>query len=110
MMRKSLTVLLALAASPLAAQTSYIHAGRLLANPAEGPRGASTIIIRDGKVAEVRDGFVPAENGARVIDLKTQFVLPGLIDMHVHISGDDNLLRSRLESPSRDVEDVFVIA
>lgn len=109
-MRLILTAALLLASSPLAAQTTYIHAGRLLADPAAAPRGPSTIIVRDGKVAEVRSGFVVPEADARIIDLKTQFVLPGLIDMHVHIGSDDNLLRSRLEGPSRDVEDGFVIA
>ncbi len=109
-MRRIITTALLLASTPLAAQTSYIHAGRLLANPAEGPRGPSTIIVRDGKVAEVRDGFAAPEAGARVVDLKTQFVLPGLIDMHVHIGSDDNPLRARLEASGRDVEDGFVLA
>lgn len=101
------------ASSPLAAQpsaTTYIHAGRVLDQPGREPRGQSTIIVRDGKIAEVRDGFATPEDGAMVVDLKNAFVLPGLIDMHVHISSDDNLLRSRLESSGRDVEDVFVIA
>ncbi len=112
-MRAILTAALLLASTPLAAQslsTTYIHAGQLLDQPGKAARGASTIIVRDGKVAEVRDGFAPPEEGARLVDLKSQFVLPGLIDMHVHISSDDNLLRSRLEGPGRDVEDVFVIA
>ncbi len=112
-MRTLLTAALLLASTPLAAQsvsTTYIHAGQLLDQPGKAARGASTIIIRDGKVAEVRDGFAPPEDGARLVDLKSLFVLPGLIDMHVHISSDDNLLRSRLEGPGRDVEDVFVIA
>ena len=109
-MRIILTAALLLASTPLAAETTYIHAGRLLADPAQPPRGPSTIIIRDGKIAEVRDGFADPAGDARVVDLKTAFVLPGLIDMHVHISSDDNLLRSRLESSGRDVEDVFVIA
>ena len=93
-----------------AAEVVYIHAGQLLDQPGQPPRGPTTIIVRDGKIAEVRDGLVAAEDGARLIDLKEQFVLPGLIDMHVHIASDDNLLRSRLEGPGRDVEDVFVIA
>ena len=102
-----------IASTPLAAEPSaatYIHAGRLLDQPGHEPRGQSTIIVRDGKIAEVRDGFAEPEAGARVVDLKNAFVLPGLIDMHVHISSDDNLLRSRLESSGRDVEDVFFIA
>jgi imidazolonepropionase-like amidohydrolase len=102
-----------IASTPLAAEpsaTTYIHAGRLLDQPGREPRGQSTIIVRDGKIAEVRDGFATPEDGAKVVDLKSAFVLPGLIDMHVHISSDDNLLRSRLESSGRDVEDVFIIA
>ncbi len=113
MKRAILTVALLLASTPLAAQsvgTTYIHAGMLLDQPGQAPRGPSTIIVREGKVVEVRDGFVAPEADARLVDLRTQFVLPGLIDMHVHISSDDNLLRSRLEGPGRDVEDVFVIA
>lgn len=112
-MRTLLIAAIWLASAPLAAQPAsitYIHAGQLLDQPGNTPRSASTIIVRDGKVAEVRDGFVPPEDGARLVDLRSQFVLPGLIDMHVHISSDDNLLRSRLEGPRRDVEDVFVIA
>lgn len=102
-----------IASTPLAAQpsaTTYIHAGRLLDQPGREPRGPSTIVVRDGKIAEVHDGFATPEADARVVDLKNAFVLPGLIDMHVHISSDDNLLRSRLESSGRDVEDIFVIA
>jgi imidazolonepropionase-like amidohydrolase len=109
-MRFVLALALMMGPAPLAAQTTYVHAGKLLDQPGKPPRGQSTIIVRDGKIAEVRDGFIAPEGGARLVDLSGQFVLPGLIDMHVHISGDDNLLRSRLESPSRDAEDVFVIA
>ncbi|MFM7783498.1 MAG: amidohydrolase family protein, partial [Gammaproteobacteria bacterium] len=93
-----------------AADTVYIHAGRLLDQPGQSPRGASTLVVRDGRIADVQDGFSTVPDGARLIDLKEQFVLPGLIDMHVHITADDNLLRSRLEASERDVEDIFVIA
>jgi imidazolonepropionase-like amidohydrolase len=92
------------------AETVYIHAGRLLDQPGQMPRGPSTIIVRDGKIVEVRDGLLAPKSGATLVDLKDQFVLPGLIDMHVHIAVDDNLLRGRLEGPARDAEDVFVIA
>lgn len=109
-MRIVLALALMASSAPLLAQTTYVHAGKLLDRPGQPPRGQSTIIVRDGKIADVRDGFVAPEGGARLVDLSGQFVLPGLIDMHVHISGDDNLLRSRLESPGRDAEDVFVIA
>ncbi|HYC04219.1 MAG TPA: amidohydrolase family protein [Azospirillaceae bacterium] len=70
---------------------TLVHAGSLLDRPGTAPRGNATLVIRDGKVAEVRDGFVqPADIGAadaRVVDLKSAFVLPGLIDVHVHLAG-----------------------
>jgi hypothetical protein len=53
-----------------APKVTYIQAGALLAKPGEPPRGASTIIVRGDKIDEVRDGFVEAEAGARVVDLR----------------------------------------
>jgi imidazolonepropionase-like amidohydrolase len=87
-------VILVAAAAELSAQdsasVSLIQAGRLLDRPGNAPRGASTIVVRDGKIEAVREGFVGAEAfpGARVIDLRQHFVLPGLIDSHVHLESD----------------------
>jgi imidazolonepropionase-like amidohydrolase len=106
-----------LAATPLAAQTApapkvkFIHAGALLAKPGEAPRGPSTIIVRDGKVAEVRSGYAEPEAGAELIDLKERFVMPGLVDMHVHfwgIGGDP--MRNRLTALNRDDGDNMMFA
>lgn len=116
-MRVLLTALLAATAAPIIAQTAptpkttYIHAGQLLDRPGESPRGPSTVIVRDGKIAEVRDGFAPPEAGAELVDLKDKFVLPGLIDMHVHlwgIGGDPQ--RERLTALNRDDADDAMIA
>ncbi|MGH9815123.1 MAG: hypothetical protein ACRD6I_03500, partial [Candidatus Acidiferrales bacterium] len=52
---------------------------------AEPIRGA-TVVVRNGRIAEVRAGAAPAEAGARVIDLKGKWLLPGFIDGHVHIT------------------------
>jgi imidazolonepropionase-like amidohydrolase len=87
----------------------YIHAGALLDRPGEAPRGASTIIVRAGRIEAVRDGLVTPESGAKLVDLSTQFVLPGLIDMHVHLFMDDDKKRASLEQNNRDVEDTLLI-
>ncbi|OHT18463.1 Imidazolonepropionase [Sphingomonas haloaromaticamans] len=100
----------AASATQAAAHVTYIHAGALLDRPGGRPRGASTVIVRDGKIAEVRDGFAAPEGGAELVDLKDRFVLPGLIDMHVHLYSDGDPLKERLEGPGRDYEDEFVIA
>ncbi len=117
-MRRIVAVTAALlAATPLAAQTApapkvrFIHAGALLAKPGEAPRGPSTIVVRDGKVAEVRAGYAEPEAGAELIDLKDRFVMPGLVDMHVHfwgIGGDP--MRNRLTALNRDDGDNMMFA
>ena len=82
-----------LAAVPAAAQVApasdyvVIHAGTLLDRPGRAPRRNASVIVRGGKVEAVRDGFVTPD-GARVIDLRDRFVLPGLIDSHVHLASD----------------------
>lgn len=103
------TTAVAQQATPAAGQVTVIHAGALLDRPGQAPRGAATIIVREGKIAEVRDGHVAPPAGARLIDLRDQFVLPGLIDSHVHIFNDDDKLQARLQANNRDIEDNFVI-
>jgi len=85
-----LAALLAGLSVPASAETLLVQAGRLLDRPAAAPRGPSTLLIRDGKVEAVLDGFVGPERhpGARVVDLRERFVLPGLIDSHVHLTSD----------------------
>lgn len=65
-----------------------IHAGQLLDKPGAPAKGPSTIIIKDGKITEVRAGFQDGPEGAAKVDLKNKFVLPGLIDSHVHLDSD----------------------
>ncbi|MDT8410430.1 MAG: amidohydrolase family protein [Wenzhouxiangellaceae bacterium] len=72
----------------LATDIQVVHAGELLAVPGEKPLYQRTLVVADGKIREVRRGFTdPAEFGAdaRLIDLSEQFVMPGLMDMHVHL-------------------------
>ena len=74
----------ALAAQPT--QTTLVQAGRVLIDPASGKvETAKTLVIEGGKVTAIRDGYV-AQPGAKIIDLKSSFVLPGLIDSHVHLT------------------------
>jgi len=78
---------LAQEASPQA--VAVIHAGRLLADPASGRvlTEQSILIGGDGRVLGVEAGYAtPA--GATVIDQRSRFVLPGLIDSHVHLTSE----------------------
>ncbi|MEE4175294.1 MAG: amidohydrolase family protein [Xanthomonadales bacterium] len=70
-----------------AGQTTVIHAGRLLAVPGEGFVERQTLVVEDGRIVAVRDGF-ETPDGAEVVDLSDAWVLPGLIDSHVHLLGE----------------------
>lgn len=87
-------------AQPVSSATVLVHAGQLLDRPGQPARGASTVVIRNGKVESVRDGFANTAEfpGARVIDLRDKFVLPGLIDSHVHLDSDKAGQEGFLES------------
>jgi imidazolonepropionase-like amidohydrolase len=74
--------------TPPAQPLTYVQAGRLLADPATGKVEAQrTLVIQDGKVLRIEDGYTTAE-GAKVVDLRDSFVLPGLIDSHVHLTSE----------------------
>ena len=106
MRQHALAAVLALVlAAPASAETWTVgHAGQLLDDPGKAPRGASTLLIRDGVVHSVVDGHrTPAEldvvpDDAEVIDLRTRFVLPGLIDSHVHLASDTAGVQAQVES------------
>ena len=69
-----------------------VHAGTLLAVPGRQPETEKTIVVKNGVIESVLDGYVSAANtaavDAKVVSLKDRFVLPGLMDMHVHLSFD----------------------
>lgn len=69
------------------------------------PRPAMTVVIRDGRIAALHpDGAEPAPAGADVRDLTGRWVLPGLIDAHVHLATDpsDSDRRDRTERRLRN--------
>ncbi|MBE5315736.1 MAG: amidohydrolase family protein [Xanthomonadales bacterium] len=97
-------------ALPASAADLLVQAGRLLDAPGQAPRAASTLHVRDGRVVEVREGHLDAAafglESAEVLDLRTHFVLPGLIDSHVHLSSDKGGVAGQLASVQMDPVDV----
>jgi len=81
--------LLATAQQPATEPDTLVYAGKLLADPASGRvLTQQTITVRNGRIVSVAAGYTKAPSGAKVVDLKNAFVLPGLIDSHVHITGE----------------------
>ncbi|MBO9543959.1 amidohydrolase family protein [Caulobacter sp.] len=90
------------------AETVFVQAGRLLADPATGKvETAKTLVLENGKVARIVDGYV-SEPGGKVVDLKDSFVLPGLIDSHVHLTGQQGP-NSRLDEVTQSSADQAMV-
>lgn len=84
---------------------AIVHAGRLLADPASGRVSLvqSILVGNDGRILSIEPGYVERE-GARVIDQRDRFVLPGLIDSHVHLTHElgPNQLLDEVQLTSSD--------
>jgi imidazolonepropionase-like amidohydrolase len=78
------------AATAADAETYAIQAGRLIVDAALPERGPSTVIVENGRIARIETGFT-APAGAIVVDERGRTVLPGLIDVHVHLTMDSGL-------------------
>ena len=110
----NLVAMLCVLAPPASAQSSaaaasrvvVVHADRVLTEPGKAPRGVTSIVIENGRISAVLDGRQSGPAGARIIDLGDRFVLPGLIDSHVHLDsdagGDAALIESVTSSPALD--------
>jgi imidazolonepropionase-like amidohydrolase len=78
----------ALMSSPALADTTIIHAGAVLTDADSRPSGPATITVTDGKIVSIVDGFSPTPEGATMVHLDEHTFMPGLIDLHTHLSGD----------------------
>ncbi|RXT46530.1 Xaa-Pro dipeptidase [Bosea sp. Tri-44] len=84
----------ALAQAPAGDRWTIIHAGAVLAVPGTPARAKTSLIVKNSLIQELKDGFVTADSigapaqAVTVVDLGDRYVLPGLIDSHVHITSE----------------------
>ncbi len=96
-MKKNITLFSLLFTILLSAQSSYLHCGKLIDTKNGEVLNKMTIIVTGTHITAVKKGYVQAPSVEDItIDLTTKTVMPGLIDMHVHIEGE--------LSPNRYVE------
>ena len=86
---RGFALLLSLSIGTASAGDIVVHAGRLIDGVDKTPKANVSILIHDDRIVGIQPGFVsPA--GAEVIDLSHATVLPGLIDCHVHVTGQND--------------------
>ena len=87
--------------------TSFLHCGTLLDMTSNNAQSEMTIIVIDNKISEVRKGYLPASGNIEVIDLKDHTVMPGLMDMHVHIEHESSPKRYEEKFRHNDADIAF---
>lgn len=89
-MKKLLFYLALFSISMLSAQDIYLQCGKIIDTQSGKTLSEKTIVVSDNKIKSIQNGYVSGLNSDRVIDLKSKIILPGLIDMHVHMESEFN--------------------
>ncbi|MBD0277580.1 MAG: amidohydrolase family protein [Flavisolibacter sp.] len=92
-MQKILCFFILLVCLKAPAQKTYIWCGTLIDGVANTSRSNATIVIQGNKIIAIENGFVQPGAAEKTIDLKTKTVMPGWMDMHVHLEGETNPLQ-----------------
>jgi imidazolonepropionase-like amidohydrolase len=84
-LRHVLAMLVCTAAVPATAEMFAIQAGRVIVDAAKPALGASTVIVDNGRIVRIEPGAT-APAGATVVDMTGKTVMPGMTDVHVHLT------------------------
>lgn len=84
-MRKILLPIVFLCTALLTAQDTYLQCGTIVDTKSGKTLTEKTIVVSGNKIKSIRNGFVNGSRKDKVVDLKNKTVLPGFIDLHVHM-------------------------
>lgn len=89
-MKKIIFLSLLLFGAVALAQETYLHCGRLLDVKSGKMLSEKTIVVSGNSIKSIENGYKTGGAQDVVVDLKDKTVLPGFIDMHVHIEGQSS--------------------
>ncbi len=84
---------------------TVIHAGRLIDGVADRPASETTVVVDGNRIVSVERGYQAPGAGDTLVDLRSATLMPGLMDMHVHITSEYRS-SSELDSFKDDAADV----
>ncbi|MCP9766281.1 amidohydrolase family protein [Lacihabitans sp. LS3-19] len=102
---KRLLLLLFLVSQISIAQKTYIQCGNLIDTRNQLVLKDMTIVVEGNKIVDVQKGLKKGEKTDVLIDLSKKYVMPGLIDMHVHIESQTakDQFQKRIQYSEADV-------
>jgi imidazolonepropionase-like amidohydrolase len=83
----SIVIIFSLSIASFAQQT-ILHCGKLLDVKNKKVLSNVSVLITGNKITDVKEGFTQPSGSDKLIDLKNMTVMPGLMDMHVHLEGE----------------------
>lgn len=86
MMKKTLLALAASALTLSAQAATLIHAGKVFTGTSDNLKEEVTLVVEGNTITRIQNGYVSGDSSDTVVNLKDATVLPGLMDMHVHLS------------------------
>lgn len=105
--RKSLTLAVILSGAGIAQAATVIHVGRLIDGVSDQARVEQTVIVDAGRIVAIESGYKVPAAGDELIDLRDSTLMPGLMDMHVHITSEYSR-NSELDRFKKDGTDVAI--
>ncbi len=106
-MKKLLFALIILACISIYSQETYLHCGNILEVTSGKTLSEKTIVVSGKHIKSIENGYVSGNKEDKIIDLKSKTVLPGFIDMHVHIEGESSPTRYLERFTQNDVDVAF---
>ena len=82
----ALTSILFFAFMSISQADTYIYASKLITAENSKAHSNKTVIVKNNKIVSIKDGKLTGEESDTFVDLTGYTLMPGFMDMHVHLS------------------------
>jgi imidazolonepropionase-like amidohydrolase len=89
-MKRTLPLFLILLTFTAFSQRTVIHCGNLIDGKSNDVQTQMTLIVEGNKITRIEKGFTKPAAADKLIDLSKKTIMPGLIDLHVHLESETN--------------------